>query len=48
MYWKYPQNPTRHRKLFTGLDEYNRNTEVIGEIIKEREYDLDSYDKVEN
>ena len=36
-----------HRKLFPFLDQYNRNTREIIDIIKDDEYDLDYYVKVE-
>ena len=35
------------RKMVTGSAQYNRNTKLIGKIIKDNKYDLDSYDRVQ-
>ena len=37
-----------NRKLFTGLDHYNRYIKVISDIIRDHEYYLAIYVRVKN
>ena len=46
--FKYNQQFMGQRKLFPGLDQYNRYAKVISDIIKYHKYNLYYYGKVEN
>ena len=44
----YTKKLMRDRKLLSGLSHYERYKKVISEIIKEHEYNLNYFGKVEN
>ena len=46
-YFLDPQNIIDDRKLYLGLDQYNRYMKVISETIKYHDYGLAFYEKVE-